>query len=143
MASSTITKAEWEIMRILWAESPLTSRDILNRACHILDWKEGTVKSLLSRLTQKQMVTKNTAQTPYLFTPRLSMQDAILAQIDVQFEQTCTKNRGTYLRYLLETQPLSQHDCDTLITLLQERKHTAPQVVDCNCPTGQCQCHLQ
>lgn len=142
MTTNTITKAEWEIMRILWAESPLTSREILNRACAILEWKEGTVKSLLSRLAQKQLITKNVSSTPYLFVPCLSMQDAILTQMGSQLEQTCTKKRGTYMKYLLEQQPLSQRDCDTLIALLQKRKLTAPQTIVCMCPTGQCQCHL-
>ena len=60
-----ITEAEWELMRILWAHPNSTSREIIEIAQSFLEWKEGTIKSLLNRLTKKGLVTQDTKTRPY------------------------------------------------------------------------------
>lgn len=139
----TITDAEREVMRILWAENPLTSRQIIDRSLTIGEWKEGTIKSLLSRLIAKGAIYKDTQQSPYLFTPTIPQQDATHTALAQCLASTCQKDRGAYLAHLIEHQPLSQADCEQLIQRLQEKKQHAPLTVACNCLAGQCSCHHQ
>lgn len=137
----TITNAEWEIMRIIWADAPLTSRQIIDRALTILGWKEGTVKSLLSRLSQKDAIHKETSVTPFLFSATISQHEATCIALDQCLANTCAKDCRTYLEHLIATKSLSQSDCEHLIDLLQTKRADAPQTVPCNCPAGQCSCH--
>lgn len=52
-----ITKAEMELMRILWSSDiPLTSSQLLEQLPDANDWKPTTVLTFLSRLAEKGMV---------------------------------------------------------------------------------------
>ncbi len=141
MLSCDISNSEIEIMRILWAESPLTSRSIIDRMMAISDWKEGTIKSFISRLIQKNIIHKDSHNKPYLLSPLISYQEATFQRIDYDLSPICRKDRGKLLAHLIDEQALSQADCQTLIDLLLAKKETAPAEVPCSCPPGQCQCH--
>ena len=67
-----ISDSEWEVMRVLWADAPLTSREIIDRVLDILDWKEGTVKSLINRLINKENIQKIKTDTVLKYKPSIS-----------------------------------------------------------------------
>lgn len=136
-----LTQAEWEVMRVVWAHESMNGRQLINILCPLLNWKEGTVKSLTSRLVQKGFLIKNEKHTPYSYQASLTQQAAIQNQLDTWLDQTCTRSRSTTLSYLIQEQPLSQKDCQQLIQLLTKRLDMAPETVACQCPPGQCACH--
>lgn len=141
MSTVTITDAELELMRILWSQGSLTSRDIINHACALSHWKEGTVKSLLSRLQQKQWVRANTEHKPTHYEPNIQETDYMQQRLQQAITPICQTKYGQYLHNLLEDLPLTQTDCQNLITLLTHRQQTAPEKLMCNCLPEQCNCH--
>ena len=52
----TISSAEWEVMRVLWAKGQATSSEIIAIVAKKLDWSASTVKTLLGRLADKGWV---------------------------------------------------------------------------------------
>ena len=48
-----ITDAEWEVMRVVWANKYVTSRKIRDVLEVEKDWKSATIKTLLGRLVDK------------------------------------------------------------------------------------------
>ena len=48
-----ISKAEWEIMRVVWTKGETTSTEILNILSQKTEWTSSTVKTLLKRLVDK------------------------------------------------------------------------------------------
>ena len=53
----TISSAEWEVMRVLWAKGQATSSEIIAILAKKLDWSASTVKTLLGRLADKGYLT--------------------------------------------------------------------------------------
>ena len=51
-----IAASEWIIMKELWRESPLTSREIIDRIDNKSEWNAKTVHTLISRLCKKGAV---------------------------------------------------------------------------------------
>ena len=49
----TISSAEWEVMRVLWAKGQATSSEIIAILAKKLDWSASTVKTLIGRLADK------------------------------------------------------------------------------------------
>lgn len=143
MSEFNISSSEWEIMRVVWAHEPLSSRDIIDLAKQSLDWQEGTIKSLLSRLVAKGILNKDTQTKPFIFTSAVSSQRANHNKITTLFDQVCTKERGDYLEKLITEQPLSKEHIEKMIRLLKDRHQDAPDIVECQCSVGQCKCHIQ
>ncbi|UUX32816.1 CopY/TcrY family copper transport repressor [Fundicoccus culcitae] len=141
-ATVSISDAEWEVMRVVWASNYMTSREIIDTLMAIKDWKEGTIKSLLNRLIQKEAIAKDTSTTPYTYYPTISLVEATQQRSDDLVSQTCTRDRADIIQHLIDTNELSQDDIQNLMDSLQNKLKTAPTSVTCQCPAGQCHCHL-
>lgn len=137
----TITEAEWELMRVLWAQEELTSRELINILLEATAWKEGTIKSLLSRLVDKGYIKKDTTHSPYLFRPLIGEREALRLKLDHLLASTCQRQVGQDLLYLVKNHPLSQGDIEALISVLNEKLTNAPETVPCTCQPGMCNCH--
>lgn len=142
MEKNFITNAEWEVMRVVWSEKSTTSRHIITTLCSILQWKEGTIKSLINRLVQKGYLEPDLNQKTALYSPTISQLEASKNLLDATMSKNCTKDRGKLLAYLLDSQTFSQEDCDTLIHILKKKARSAPKEIACQCQKGQCTCHL-
>ncbi len=49
----TISAAEWQVMRVLWAQPGATSQEIIQALQEGFDWQATTIKTLLGRLRKK------------------------------------------------------------------------------------------
>ena len=55
-ANKNITDAEWQIMRIIWSNNESTSTQIIKKLSASTNWSPTTVKTLLARLVQKEII---------------------------------------------------------------------------------------
>lgn len=55
--ASSITQSEWKLMNIIWeSKQPLTLKEILTPLEKDIEWSTSTVRTLLSRLVNKEIV---------------------------------------------------------------------------------------
>ena len=137
----TISESEWTVMRALWTLDTATSRELIDAVCQSTNWKEGTVKSLIARLTDKNYLIKDTAQSPFIFKASLSEPEAQHLRLMSAIAPICHTRRGQAIITLIQQLELSQQDCTNLIELLTAKKIQAPTHLQCQCPVGQCHCH--
>jgi len=64
-----ITEAELEIMEALWSNAPASARDVYKRLVEKKDWRDKTVKTLLSRLVSKGAVEYSVQDRTYIYSP--------------------------------------------------------------------------
>lgn len=64
-----ISNAELEVLKVLWAESPLPANEIARRVQQAQDWHEKTVKTLLNRLAGKGAISFEKDGRAYLYSP--------------------------------------------------------------------------
>ena len=64
-----ISTAESEIMKALWAKSPLTAEEITAILADDQNWAEGTVKALLNRLLKKNAIAADKDGRRFLYRP--------------------------------------------------------------------------
>lgn len=51
-----ISEAEWEVMKIIWANSSCTANEVVEALEGSTDWKPKTIKTLINRLVQKGVI---------------------------------------------------------------------------------------
>ena len=49
-----ITDAEWEVMRVVWANDRVTSKKSFPYCKKKMDWTQSTIKTILGRLVGKR-----------------------------------------------------------------------------------------
>jgi BlaI family penicillinase repressor len=53
-----ITDAEWKVMEVVWGNSPITARKIVDMMKEREDWNKNTTYTVLTRLVQKNVVSR-------------------------------------------------------------------------------------
>lgn len=136
-----ITDAEYEVMRVVWAEGATTSRHIAQVLEQDQGWKQATSKTLINRLKNKGYLTAEKEGRRFIYSASISEKDSVALRIQMVFADVCNTAEGRVIKDILQEAELSQSDIQDLQAILQERAKTAPEQVTCHCPPGQCQHH--
>jgi CopY/TcrY family copper transport repressor len=140
---NAVTDAEWEVMRIIWAQGKTTSREVQTILSEKKAWKATTVKTLLSRLVDKQLVATEKLGNKYLYYPLVEERQSVENVAEDLLHKVCSRKVGKVVATILSESLLSFADIEQLEALLKDKRKTAVEKVPCNCTPGQCQCHLK
>lgn len=138
----TISESEWEIMRVVWANGSVTSREVIDILEDKMDWKESTIKTLMGRLVDKGALATTKDGRKFIYNADISEEDTVRNYSTDILARVCNKQNGNVIHQLVEAAELSQDDINQLQKLLAEKATTAPLEVSCACVPGQCDCHL-
>lgn len=120
--SEQITRAEFEIMDVLWAESPLAASEVAERLPDQTNWSVKTVKTLLSRLTDKGVVAYEPDGRRYLYRPLLERANYAQSVTSRLADQLFGGRAAPLVAHLAEQRGLSRDDIKELEALLKELK---------------------
>lgn len=138
----TISEAEWEVMRVVWANGSVTSREVIEVLENIMDWKESTIKTLIGRLVEKKALNTTKDGRKFIYTANISETDTVKSYSEDILRRVCSKQNVVVLEHLVKDAKLSVSDIEKLTQLLKEKATDAPEEVPCECAPGQCDCHL-
>ena len=85
----TISSAEWEVMRVLWAKGQATSSEIIAILAKKLDWSASTVKTLLGRLADKGYLTSQRQGRGFIYQASLGEDEANFQALETVFDKVC------------------------------------------------------
>lgn len=141
----TISNAEWDIMRVVWAQERVTSSAILTILNPKLQWTSSTIKTLLKRLVDKGYLATEKVGKGFVYSALISVQEAIYHQVDELFDKFCPTKHLDIIRHVITRTDMTLDDIEQLQELLEAKKATAVDEVTCTCIPGQCTCkeHLE
>lgn len=117
-----ISDAEWIVMNALWDGHPATAREILDRIGEETGWAYTTVKTMLDRLVEKDVVSVRRDGNVGRYRPRWSRararKSAVRSLIDRAFDGAV----GSFLHHLVAEEKLSPRDRARLSELLAEEE---------------------
>lgn len=120
--SKPISKAEFQVMDVLWAESPLAAAAVADRLAAQTGWSLKTVKTLLSRLVEKGALRHEPDGRRFLYHPMVT-RDAYARRAAKRLADQLFGGRAAPLvAHLAEGDGLSDEDLRDLETLLEELK---------------------
>jgi len=128
-----ITDAEWEVMRVVWANSEVTSKFVTEVLCEKMNWKQATIKTLLNRLLEKNILKKREIGNKYIYSTDFTEKEVANTYILGTFDKICKTK-------VIENSELSFDDLDLILKAVEEKRKTAVKEVLCDCVEGQCNC---
>lgn len=105
-----ITDAEWEVMRVVWANGRVTSKEIISILKEKMDWKQATIKTLLGRLVEKGVLNTEQEGRKFIYTTNIEEKEAVGNYTDDIFNRICRKNVGNVVGSIIEDHVLSFDD---------------------------------
>lgn len=73
---SSITQAEWDVLKALWELGPTTARQVADHLRPVRGWAYSTVKTMLDRMRDKQLVHARQVGNVWEFSSALAPADA-------------------------------------------------------------------
>ncbi|SFE10311.1 BlaI family transcriptional regulator, penicillinase repressor [Paenibacillus catalpae] len=118
-----ISDAEWEVMKVLWAKSPMTAGEVIESLADITDWSPKTIRTLLTRLVQKEVITFDSNSKPYVYSPLVAEEESTRAETQSFLKRLYGGGAlKPMLVNFLKYEQLSKEDIQELKSILDERK---------------------
>lgn len=125
MKNHNISDAELEVLKELWDESPLSSRQLVDRLMPRTNWGEATIKTLLLRLLRKKAVRRQNCDKLFFYS-------AVVKRGEYQYDvgRSMLNNlfdgmAGNFLTCLVENDHLTPEEIAELKALLDKHEETA------------------
>jgi BlaI family transcriptional regulator, penicillinase repressor len=115
-----LTEAEWQIMNALWENWPATARQIADRLPNDVNWAYTTIKTMLTRLTDKKAVKETKNGNIGLYEPILTRQNAQRVALKTLVNQAFDGAFGPLMHFLLEDQKLTDKQKEELLQALKQ-----------------------
>lgn len=120
-STKPISQAELDVMDVLWAESPLAASDVAARLSQ-KNWNIRTVKTLLSRLVEKQVIDTQQDGRRYLYNPIVSKKDYARGAVRKLTNRLFGGRAAPLVAHLADSEGLSDQDIAELEKLIEELK---------------------
>lgn len=134
-----ISSAEWQIMRIVWTLKHVTSTEIINLMQQKQDWSDSTIKTLITRLTKKEFLSRKKENGRYIYSTTVSEQETMDEYANSLFNDFCAHKTGSVLNELINSLDISKSDIESLQKTLDNKVKTAPEKVNCDCLPDGCE----
>lgn len=117
-----ISDAEWEVMKILWADSPRTANEIIQSLEGSRSWNPKTVRTLIKRLTEKNAVGYTVEGRIYSYYPKVQEEECVKSETSSFLQRVYGGTLRPMLAHFLQDEKLTKEDIDELREILDERK---------------------
>lgn len=115
-----LSEAEWQIMNALWKKNPATARDLTEHLPNDKNWAYTTLKTMLSRLVTKGIVSERKSGNTSVYEPLLSKTKARSKAILNLANQAFDGAVGPLMHFLVEEKKLTKKQREELIELLKK-----------------------
>ena len=119
--SPNITEAEWAVMKVLWAENPLTGNAVAQKLERTHSWKLKTVKTLLTRLVNKKVLSYQKQGREYHYYPLVRQRACVKAESRHFLSRVFNGAVKPMLATILENETLSDQEIRELKEILEEK----------------------
>lgn len=117
-----ISDAEWEVMKVLWAKSPMTAGEVIESLADETDWNPKTIRTLITRLVQKEAIAFDPNSKPYVYFPLVAEEECTRAETQSFLKRLYGGALKPMLVNFLKDEKLSQEDIEELKSILEKRK---------------------
>ena len=115
-----LSDSEWTVMNAVWAGSPASARDVLERTVDETHWAYTTVKTTLARLVEKGVLAERKRANTSLYDPLVTRDQARHSAVRLLLDKAFDGAFGPLLQHLVAKEKLSRKDRRKLAAMLAE-----------------------
>jgi predicted transcriptional regulator len=115
-----ISSAESLLMQALWDRHPQSADELIKKLGPVQDWHESTIKTLITRLLQKQAIVATKEGRRSLYSPLLSRDAWVAAQSESLLDRVFGGRVAPLVAHFAGQRKLTRKDLDELKQLIAE-----------------------
>jgi BlaI family transcriptional regulator, penicillinase repressor len=115
-----ISDAEFEVMKVLWGKSPMTSSEVIDKLSKTHEWKSQTIKTLIERLVKKGAVGYDKNGRAYLYKPLVDRNEYAYFESRTFLGKIFDGNLTSMFAHFVDNQNLSKEEYEELKAILDK-----------------------
>ena len=120
MKNKSISNSEWKIMKILWQTPKLTLRQIYEKTGAAEGWSYTTVRTLVTRLVEKEAVAADKSGANFKYYPLLSENECNNSEVKNFIDKVFDGKKSTLMVSLTKDSKLTEEETKTLMSLIEK-----------------------
>lgn len=117
-----ISEAEYEVMKIVWKYSPISTNEITDKLLLTTAWSPKTIQTLIKRLVTKGVLTYEKQGRVFVYTPIFDESDYIGRESNSFLKRYYNGDITAMVSAYIENEKLSQSDIEHLRSILSKKK---------------------
>jgi len=117
-----ISNNEWQIIKALWKESPLTLKQLCDGVGREQDWTKHTVISFLKRMETKGSIRVEQTEERKYFYPTIGEKEAARQETESLASKVYGGNKMLLISNIVKEQELNDNEIGELLKILNERR---------------------
>jgi len=122
MLEVSISDAEWRVMDVIWEGEPMTAQQVIAKLAEITDWSPATIKTMLHRLTKKQVLAVESFGNKYVYRARPKRSDCVRQESRSFLDRVFSGESSSLLAHFLKSTKLTAEERKELRRLLDEQE---------------------
>lgn len=115
-----ITESEWKIMKVLWKNSPLTLKEVVECLKEECDWSNTTVRTLIVRLMEKGCIAADKSTGKFKYVPLIEKEACQREEAKDFLERVFEGSMGRFITAFAKQGKLSKKDQEELRKLIDK-----------------------
>ena len=111
--------SEAKVMEIIWADAPITAKEISLIAAETIGWNKNTTYTVLKKLEAKGFIRRD--EPNFICTPLVSKGQMQKTEADSLIKKLFGGSRKALFSALLEYEPLTEEELSELRELIEKR----------------------
>lgn len=116
-----ISSAEWQVIKVLWQESPLTASSVIEYLKPETDWSPKTIQTLIGRLVKKGVLGVNKDANLNQYYPLVSQEECMREETKSFLQKVYNGSLQLMLANFVKDENLSAKEIQELRNLLDEK----------------------
>jgi BlaI family penicillinase repressor len=122
MVDVTISDAEWQIMQVIWRLERATAAEVIAELAASMNWSHRTIRTLLGRLLEKQVVAAEADGNRYIYHPLVSRQKCIRSESRSFLKKVFAGNAAELLVHFVQGAKITPQQIEELKRLLDSKQ---------------------
>ncbi len=120
-----LTKAEWEIIQVVWEHQPCAAPTVQEQLEARKKWTYSTVKTLMDRMVVKGLLTTERIRNLILYTAAITRGQAQKGELTKTLARAFGGAFTPMMQFMLDSNALSQEELNELETLIRKKRRRA------------------
>lgn len=116
----TISEAEYEVMKIIWSSSPISTNEVIEKLVDTSSWSPKTIQTLLSRLVKKGVLDYQKDSRVFVYTPLVEEEEYLEQESNTFLNKFYDGKLKSMIVSFLEQDKLTKENIDELRSILED-----------------------
>lgn len=109
-----ISDAEYEVMKIIWKYSPISTNEVTEKLSASTSWSPETIHTLLNRLVKKKAITYSKESRVFVYTPLITQEEYLEHKSNTFLSQYFDGNLSAFMANYVHSEKISDEQLNDL-----------------------------